>query len=105
MAKKMAKNISIIPQGDRVLVKPEMATDEKSPSGIIIPDTAQKEKPEQGKVVAVGEGKRNEKGDVLPMRVKEGDTIIFSKYGFDEIKIDDEEYYMVSESSILAVIK
>lgn len=105
MAKKPSKKISIVPQGDRVLVKPEVAGDEKSPSGIIIPDTAQKEKPEQGKVVAVGEGKRNEKGDVLGMRVKEGDTIVFSKYGFDEVKIDDEEYYIVSESSILAVIK
>jgi chaperonin GroES len=105
MVKKISKKISIVPQGDRVLVKPEIMGDEKSPSGIIIPDTAQKEKPEQGKVVAVGEGKRNEKGDVLPMRVKVGDTIVFSKYGFDEVKIDDEEYYIVSESSILAVIK
>jgi len=105
MAKKISKKISILPLGDRVLVRPNIAGDEKSPSGIIIPDTAQKEKPEQGKVVAVGEGKRNEKGDVLPMRIKEGDTVVFSKYGFDEIKIEDEEYYIVSESNILAVIK
>ncbi|PJE74409.1 MAG: co-chaperone GroES [Candidatus Taylorbacteria bacterium CG10_big_fil_rev_8_21_14_0_10_41_48] len=97
--------MSVTPLGDRVLVKPYLSVDETSPSGIIIPDTAQKEKPEQGKVIAVGEGKRNEKGDVLPMRIKEGDTVMFSKYGFDEIKIDDEEYYIVSESNILAVIK
>ena len=87
------------------MVKPMDAADTKSPSGIIIPDTAQKEKPERGKVVAVGEGHRNEKGDVLPLRVKVGDTIMFSKYGFDEIKINDEEYYIVTESNILAVIK
>lgn len=105
MAKKNSKKVSITPLGDRVLVKPDIPGDETSPSGIIIPDTAQKEKPEQGKVIAVGEGKRNEKGDVLPMRIKEGDTVMFSKYGFDEINIDDEEYYIVSESNILAVIK
>jgi chaperonin GroES len=105
MVKKSSGEVSIIPQGDRILVKPDMTIDEKSPSGIIIPDTAQKEKPEQGKVIAVGEGKRNEKGDVLVMRVKVGDTVLFSKYGFDEVKIDDEEYYIVSEGSILAVIK
>jgi chaperonin GroES len=103
--KKSSKKLSISPLGDRILVKPEIASDEKSPSGIIIPDTAQKEKPEQGKVIAVGEGKRNEKGDVLPMRIKEGDKIVFSKYGYDEVTIDDEEYYIVSENNILAIIK
>jgi chaperonin GroES len=105
MAKKMAKKISIIPHGDRILVKPDISVDDKSPSGIIIPDTAQNEKPERGKVIAVGDGKRNEKGDILPMRIKVGDTVLFSKYGFDEIKVDDEEYYMVSENNILALIK
>jgi len=79
--------------------------DERSPSGIIIPDTARKEKPERGVVVAVGEGKRNERGDVLPIHVKVGDTVMFSKYGFDEVKIDDVEYYIVSETNILAIIK
>lgn len=99
------KNTSIQPLADRVLVKPESAEQERSPSGIIIPDTARKEKPERGEVIAVGEGKRNERGDLLPLRVKVGDTVMFSKYGFDEVKIDDEEYYIVSESSILAIIK
>ena len=105
--KKDSKNtrVNIQPLGDRILVKPEDAADEKSPSGIIIPDTARKEKPERGEVVAVGEGKRNEKGDVLPMRVKVGDTVVFSKYGYDEVKIEDEEYYIVTESNILAIIK
>lgn len=99
------KKINVRPLGDRVLVKPMDAEDNKTPSGIIIPDTAQKEKPERGKVIAVGDGHRNEKGDILPFRVKVGDTIMFSKYGFDELKIDDEEYYIISESNILAVLK
>lgn len=103
----MAKNkkTMVVPLADRVLVKPEEAADEKSPSGIIIPDTAKKEKPEQGKVIAVGEGKRTDKGEVLPLRVKVGDTIVFSKYGYDEVTIDDEEYYIVNEANILAVMK
>ena len=93
------------PLGDRIVVKPEQSMDERSPSGIIIPDTARKEKPERGVVVAVGAGKRNERGDVLPMSINVGDTVMFSKYGFDEVKIDDVEYYIVSEPSVLAVIK
>ena len=103
--KKQVKQSKIQPLGDRVLVKPEHAADEKSPSGIIIPDTARKEKPERGEVVAVGEGKRSDKGDVIPVRVKVGDTIVFSKYGYDEVRVGEEEYYMVSESNILAIIK
>lgn len=104
-SKDTVSKINIHPLADRILVKPEESGDEKSPSGIIIPDTAQKEKPERGEVIAVGEGKRNEKGDVLPLRVKVGDTVVFSKYGYDEVKIDDVEYYIVNESNILAVIK
>ena len=101
--KKEAKKTTIKfrPSGDRILVRPEETVDEKSPSGIIIPDTARKEKPERGTIVAVGEGKRNEKGDVLPMRFKVGDKVMFSKYGFDEITIDEQEYYVISESNIL----
>jgi chaperonin GroES len=104
-AKASSKKINIHPLGDRILVRPEVGMDEKSPSGIIIPDTARKEKPERGVVVAVGAGKRNEKGDVLSMSVRVGDTVMFSKYGYDEVKIDDEDYYIVSESGILAIIK
>lgn len=89
------------PAGDRVLVKPQEVADEKSPSGIIIPDSARKEKPETGLVMAIGEGKRNEKGDVLPMRYKVGDKVMFSKYGYDEITIDEVEYYVISENNIL----
>jgi len=105
--KKESKSVSlnVHPLGDRVLVRPEDSADEKSPSGIIIPDTARKEKPERGEVVAIGEGKRTDKGDIIAMRVKVGDTIMFSKYGFDEVKIDDKDYYIVAESNILAIIK
>ena len=100
-----APQFKVQPLGDRVLVKPEKMADEKSPSGIIIPDTARKEKPERGVVIAVGEGKRSDNGHAIPMRVRVGDTVMFSKYGFDEVKVDDTEYYIVTESNILAVIK
>ena len=105
--KKEAKKVKVAiqPIGDRILVKPEEANDEKSPSGIFIPDTAQKEKPERGKVIAVGPGKRGDDNELIPVSVKVGDTVMFSKYGYDEVKIGDDEYYIVSESNILAVIK
>ena len=98
---------TIRPVGDRVAVRrlteEEMGT--KSASGIIIPDTVSKEKPEQGIVIAVGTGKWNEDGDKrIPLDVKIGDRIVFSKYGFDEVKVAGEEYYIISEASILAVI-
>ena len=97
----------ITPLGDRVIVRP--LTDEElgtvSASGIIIPDTAKKEKPEQGIVIAAGPGKWNEDGDVrIEMDVKEGDRVVFSKYGFDELKFDGNEYYIVAETSILGIL-
>lgn len=94
----------IIPLGDRVLVKP-MEKEKKTKSGIIIPDTVDKERPEMGKVVAIGEGKVGDDGKVIPIRVKVGATVLFTKYGPDEVKIDEEEYLIVSESNILAIIK
>lgn len=101
----MSSKRKIIPLGDRVLVKPLSADDTKTASGIIIPDTVAQEKPEQGKVVAVGAGRMNDDGTTVPMSVKVGDTVIFSKYGPDEIKVDGEEYYILGESSVLAIIK
>lgn len=103
VAKKVVvkKNTLGTPYGDRVLVKPQ-AAEEKTSFGIIIPD-ASKEKPEQGIVVAVGEGKVAADGKVLPMRVNVGDTIMFSKYGYDEIKINGQEYYLIREDSITYV--
>jgi len=96
----------VMPLGDRVLVKPFAPEDaHKTTSfGIIIPDTAAKDKPDQGTVVAVGPGKKNEDGRVVPMSVKAGDKVMFSKYGFDEVKVNGVEYYIVSESSILAIL-
>lgn len=96
----------IKPLGDRVIVRPLTDTENgtTSPSGIIIPDTAKKEKPEQGIVLAVGPGKWNEDGDKrLAVEVKVGDRVVFSKYGYDEVKIDGKEYFLVSENSILGV--
>src|SRR4030065_2786795 len=89
------------PLGDRVIVKPSEG-EEKTPSGLVIPDTA-KEKPQEGKVVAVGPG-RYEDGKKVPMDVKEGDTIIYSKYGGTEVKIKGEETLILSERDILAVV-
>lgn len=105
-----AKNLKspIVPLADRVVVRP--LTDEEmgstSPSGIIIPDTAKKEKPEQGVVVACGPGKLADDGKTrVAMDVQEGDRVVFSKFGYDEVKVDDNEYYIVSEGSILGIIK
>ncbi len=107
-SKKTSKKASIIPLSDKVLIKPLSLEEieKKSLSGIIIPDTISKEKPEQGIVVATGAGKWNEDGDKrIPVSVKVGDRVVFSKYGYDEVKLNDEEFYLLSESSILAVIK
>ena len=98
----MAKNLSIQPVGDRVVVKPS-SNEEVSASGIIIPDTVKKEKAERGIVVAVGPG-RFEKGQLVPMNVKKGDEVIFEQTYRDPIEIDGDEYYIFSESSILAII-
>ncbi|MBV9349500.1 MAG: co-chaperone GroES [Patescibacteria group bacterium] len=96
--------VPLHPLGDRVVVRPlspeEMGM--KTASGIIIPDTV-KEKPEQGKVVAVGPGKYEE-GMRVPMSVEVGDRVLFSKYGYDEVKVAGVEYYVVTESNILAIL-
>ena len=99
--------VNIKPLADRVVVRP--LTDEEagtvSASGIIIPETAKKEKPEQGVIVAVGAGKWDEDGEKrLPLEVKVGDKVVFSKYGFDEVKMKDKEYFIVSEGNILAIL-
>jgi chaperonin GroES len=92
-----------MPYGDRILVKPLSAEEGTVTSfGIIIPDTA-KEKPEQGRVVAVGAGKKGDDGKLIPISVKVGDRVMFSKYGYDEVKLDGGEYYLIAESSILMV--
>src|SRR3989344_5471236 len=103
MAQK-TKKFSLSPLGDRIVVKPSEKEGEKRlASGIIIPETVDKEKPAQGEVVAVGPGKF-EDGKRMPLQVKVGDTVIFSKYGYDEVKVEGQEYYILSESSILGVV-
>ena len=88
------------PLADRVLVKP-MEKEEKTKSGIYLPDTA-KEKPQEGEIMAVGPGKLNEDGQRIPMDLKVGDRVIYAKYGGTEIKVDDEELIILRESDILA---
>jgi len=95
--------MKIRPLQDRVIVK-RIAEEEKTKGGIIIPDTA-KEKPQEGKVVAVGKGKANDDGKLIPLQVKVGDKILFGKYSGSEIKIDGEEHLIMREEDILGVIE
>lgn len=95
--------MKIRPLGDRILVEPQKEEEVKK-GGIIIPDTA-KEKPQQGKVIAVGQGKRDEAGKLIPIEVKVGDKVLMPKYGGTEIKIDDKEYQIIREDDILGVIE
>ena len=94
--------MKVRPLGDRVLVEPKKEN-EVSKGGIIIPDSA-KEKPMQGKVIAVGTGKRDEDGKLIPFTVKVGDLILMPKYGGTEIKIDDKEYQIMREEDILGIL-
>ena len=93
--------VNITPLHDRVLVR-RLEEKESVKGGIIIPDTA-KEKPQEGEVIAVGDGRR-EKGELIPLDVKPGDRILFGKYSGNDIKIDDEEYMILKEDEILAKI-
>jgi|GEM_PF-132457 len=103
---KESQKTSIQPLGDRVLVK-RIDEDTKSPAGIIIPDTAEKEKSKRGVIVAVGPGKYGDEGDLIPMTVKAGQKVFFNSGWDNEVKIegDDADYFLVHESDILAVIK
>lgn len=92
------------PLHDYVLVEP-IKQEEVTKGGIIIPETAREERAVKGKVIAVGPGKLNEKGEKIPMSVKEGQIVIFKKYAPDEIKIDDKEYYFIREDDIMAIIE
>ena len=94
--------MKIKPLADRVIVEQSDVTEPKSSGGIIIPDTA-KEKPQEGKVVAVGPGRTDENGKLIKMNVKVGDKVLYSKYGGTELKFDGKEYLIMSESDILAV--
>jgi chaperonin GroES len=95
--------MKVTPLHDRVLIK-RVGEDEKTKGGIIIPDTA-KEKPMQGKVIAVGAGKLDEHGKRIPLDVRQGDRVLFSKYAGNEISIEGEEHLIVREDDILAIVK
>jgi len=95
--------MKIRPLHDRVIVK-RMEEEEKTKGGIIIPDTA-KEKPVEGKVIAVGSGKVLENGKKVPLQVKEGDRILFGKYSGTEVKIDGEEHLIMKEDDIIAIVE
>jgi len=92
------------PLGDRVILEP-LTEEKKSKGGIILPETVDKERPEKGRVIAVGEGKIDENGKRIKMNVKKGDVVLFTKYGPNEVKIDGKEYLIAKEEDILAILE
>lgn len=92
------------PLSNRVFIEP-LEEEKITKSGIVLPDTAEKEKPVRGKILATGPGKLNEKGERVPMSVKVGDTVLFKKYGPDEIEIEGKKYLVGDEEDILAVLE
>lgn len=96
--------MNLKPLHDHVIIKP-ITEDEVTKSGIVLPDTVDKERPEKGEVVAVGDGKTLENGQKSPINVKVGDKVMFKKYSPDEIKVDGEEYLVIKEEDIMAIIE
>jgi len=96
--------MNIKPLSNHVFIEP-VEEEQTTKSGIVLPDTADKERPVKGKIIAVGPGKFNEKGERIPMSVKVGDTVLFKKYGPDEFELDDKEYLVGDEGDILAIIE
>ena len=95
--------VKVKPLGDRVLVQPE-SEEEQVKGGIIIPDTA-KEKPQRGKVVAIGTGKTDDSGKKIALNVKKGDNVLYGKYSGTEVRLDDEDYLIMPEGDFLAIIE
>jgi len=96
--------MKIKPLSDHILIEP-IKEEEKTKSGILLPQTAEKERPEQGKVIAVGSGKRTDDGKIIPSEIKVGDRVLFTKYGPNEIKVDNKEYLIAKEDDISAVVE
>lgn len=96
--------MNIKPLSDHILIEP-IKEEEKTKAGIFLPETATKEKSEEGKVIAVGPGKKTEEGKIVPVSVKTGDRVLFQKYGPSEIKVDGKEYLIAKEEDILAIIE
>ena len=97
--------MKIIPLADRVVIEPLKDEGGKTKTGIYLPETVDKERPEQGKVIAVGPGKLTEAGKRVPVSVKKGDKVVFTKYGPNEVKVDDKEYLIAREEDILAILE
>ncbi len=100
----MAAKSKVKPLGANILVEP-LSEEKKTDSGIVLPDTVDKEKPQKGKIIALGTGKMTESGKKVSFNVKVGDIVIFKKYSPDELEIDDKEYLIMTEDDILGVIK
>jgi chaperonin GroES len=94
----------IKPISDHILIEP-IKEEEKTKTGILLPDTAEKERPKQGKIIAVGPGKKDKQGKLVPLEVKPGDRVLFTKYGPNEIKVEDKEYLIAKEEDILAILE
>jgi chaperonin GroES len=103
MATKTEKEAKIRPLGDKVLLR-RLEAQEKSKGGIVIPDTA-KEKPREGKVVAVGTGRRLDDGSLVPFQVKKGDRVLFSSYAGTEVKLEGEDFVIMGEDDVLAILE
>lgn len=96
--------MNIKPLSDHLLIEP-LPSEEKTKSGLYLPESAKEERPEQGKIVAAGPGKKLTSGKIVPLNVKVGDRVLFTKYGPNEIKIDGKEYLIAREEDILAIIE
>ena len=96
--------MEIKPLSDHILIE-AISQEEKTKAGILLPQTAEQEKPEQGKVIAAGPGRRLPSGKRIPLEVKKGDTVLFTKYGPSEIKVGDKEYLIAKEEDILAILE
>lgn len=96
--------MNIKPISDHVLIEP-IKGEEKSKGGILLPQTAEKERPEQGKIIATGPGRKDKAGNFVAMEVKPGDKVLFTKYGPNEIKVEDKEYLIAKEEDILAILE
>jgi chaperonin GroES len=97
-----ATDLKLTPLGDRVVVQP-LGREETTKSGIVLPDTA-KEKPQRGTVLAVGQGRRDDDGDRIPLDVKPGDQVLFAKYAGTEFKLDDQDLLILAEKDLLAIV-
>ncbi len=96
--------MKIKPLSNNVIIE-QLREEEKTKGGILLPQSAEKERPQQGKVISVGPGRTNNQGKIIPMNVKKGDIVLFSKYSPQEIKVEDKEYLVLKEEDILAIIE